>query len=250
MRLYKSFQAGYTQKSMKLSEQAKLVEELDQVIAPLSQDLAVAGMTPTQGIAWLTKLHTFAKADPVGYARWFMQQAGIKPEMLSGNTQPGAAQEGYVDPEIAALRQELQGVQGMLAQQERQKQIARSTAVQNVLQNFMSAADENGQPLHPHFDQVKVEMAAFLRADPNLDLKGAYERAVWANPNLRNELLSAEKQAALEAERRAAAEKLQKARIAGTHLRSQPTSGQPLSGGRKSFKEAFDSAWDELAAEA
>jgi len=85
------------------------------------------------------------------------------------------------------------------------QQKSRMQQVQNQIAEFQAAKDEAGNPVHPHFETVQNEMARLIQAGVAGDLKDAYDKAVWANPDLRAQQLEAERKAAdvrLRAERR------------------------------------------------
>jgi len=248
MRLYKSFQRGYTQKSQLLSEKAKFADQLEPILAPFAGDLAREGINAAQGIERLVQLHGFARTNPVEYAKWFMQQAGIKPDQL-GITQPAGTQAdpAFVDPEIAALKQQINQLTGWRDQQQRSAIVSHQNHVAQTLAGFVNARSETGEPKHPHYEQVKVQIAALLRTDPNMSLEEAYDQAVWASPGLRQGLVEAERTRVLDAERKSAAAAVAKARAAGPHVRGAPpsTASNVKSG---DFDDHFAAAWDRLQA--
>ena len=92
-----------------------------------------------------------------------------------------------VSPELAAALQKLhqnqqQLWQALLQQGEQTHLLAISA--------FVSAKDDNGVLLHPHFSAVKDDMFALLRGGAALDFENAYEKALWLNPQTREQLIT------------------------------------------------------------
>lgn len=124
-----------------------------------------------------------------------------------------------VDPVISQLRQELNGIKTHLtASQERTLQEQRS----RVMKDVESFASE-----HPYFDDVADDIVPFINA--GLDLKDAYEKAVWANPVTRQKEIErtqkeAEEKAKLKAKQEAeAAKKAKSVNVRGRDTQKTPT---------------------------
>ncbi len=99
----------------------------------------------------------------------------------------------------------------------------------NTLTAFRDAKDANGQPLHPHYADVEAEMAALARADAGegkpIDLQAIYDRAIWANPSVRNKALE-QRDAALKVEADAKRkQRATKAKAASTEVKATPEGG-------------------------
>lgn len=56
--------------------------------------------------------------------------------------------------------------------------------MRSELQQFVSAADADGNPLYPHYEEVKLDMAQILEAGRAPDLKSAYQKAIRMNDEL------------------------------------------------------------------
>lgn len=137
--------------------------------------------------------------------------------------QPFLNQVGQVNQRVSSLESELQR--------------SREERISGELAQF--AKD------HPHFEQVRVPMAQLMiggAVQPN-DLEGAYQRAIWADPNLRETLL-AEK---VTEQVKAAQLQAQNARKAAVSIIGRAPSG-PTNGRTKSKGSRVDivSAIEEL----
>ncbi|MBR1605570.1 MAG: hypothetical protein IJ660_05645 [Alphaproteobacteria bacterium] len=95
--------------------------------------------------------------------------------------------ENVVRPEVIQCLQNLEQNQKALwaALDTQSKQMR-----QLIISNFANAKDDEGRLLHPYFEIVKNEMFALLESGVALDYENAYEKALWINPQTREELLS------------------------------------------------------------
>jgi hypothetical protein len=62
------------------------------------------------------------------------------------------------------------------------------------IDNFADEKDAQGNLLHPHFDAVLPQVIELYQANPNRDLREAYETAVWMNPQLRQTMIQSAQQ--------------------------------------------------------
>ena len=65
-----------------------------------------------------------------------------------------------------------------------------------ILGGFARAADEkdkDGRPLRPYFDAVLPYIIDAFRANPQRDLHQTYDEACWAHPQVREQMLQAER---------------------------------------------------------
>lgn len=172
---------GFRQKS----EELKMWQGIEQQLAPRRQTFAQMGYRNDAQV--VDHLLTFADAytrNPAGLIQHLAETAGIDLRQLAqqpagqqqrptASAQPPATRQ---DPQIASLTNELT----TLKQQMSQREVAEAAA---TLKAF--AAD----PKHPHFEEVRADMARLLQAGEP-DIEAAYQKAVWANPATREKLLA------------------------------------------------------------
>ena len=89
---------------------------------------------------------------------------------------------------------------------------------ERAIHSFATAKDAGGAPLYPHFQEVQPVMERYARHDlehgVSPDLHSLYERAIWANADIREGLIAERSQADLAqgaARRRQEAEKAKRA---------------------------------------
>lgn len=141
------------------------------------------------------------------------QQFGVdlSPLASPGNPQPQQEQE-FRDPRVDQLLQQQQRA-------EQQRQLAEQQQIEGVATGWSSEKDATGNPKRPYINDVMQEMATLIpqirRANPQFThvqvLDAAYDRAIWANPDVRTVLQGAR---ATELEQQTQAENQQRVRDA------------------------------------
>lgn len=125
---------------------------------------------------------------------------------------------GKTSKDLQALRDQLQDIGRQ--QHERASQEA-LRVTQWGIDQFADEKDATGNLLHPHFDAVLPQIIDLFTANPNRDLREAYETAVWMNPQLRQTLIQQERQSV---EQRQQNERAAKAARLNVRGRTSPVS--------------------------
>lgn len=230
-----------TQESQKIADIKRNYEPLDRIIGPRREAWALSGFTTDTALEHLFALSDFATRDKPGFVRWFAQQHGVDlSDLASGGHEAP-------DPKITALEQRVQSFEQK--EQQRQQQAAEQNrqTIQSAVEQF--AADKSNS----YYKDVENDIAAMLpgivQQNPGAShkelLKIAYDRAVWANPDVRAKL-QAEQKKAEDLAAAKAAEKAKKA--AGTNVK---TSGGLPDGRRKlTMDETMSETFDRITARA
>lgn len=234
----KQLEGEFTRKAQEHADTRKFADSVRELFTPEHRSVMQANnINEAAAIKWLLDVDGYARKDPAGYAKWFMQQAGLTPQQLfpefgQGQTQQADAE--WIDPEITKTREELGSLkstigqlQSYIQQLESGRKAEANSANERIIQQFAEAKDAAGNLLHPHFGELEDRMAWELQNNPELlemapgpdKLKAAYDIAVWANPTTRQAMLEAEKAAlaqsqaleAAEAQKRQAAERARSA---------------------------------------
>lgn len=150
------------------SEQRK---SYDEMLTPVRSLAERSGVNEREAITRLVEASEWLERDPQGFIQAYAQHYGIN----LGNTQPQQSQ-GRPDPVLTQVTQELSQIKQTLTKRE-------EAEVQSQIQSFASA------PGHEHFEKVRMDMGKLITADPSLSLEEAYERTIWANKDIRNELI-------------------------------------------------------------
>lgn len=220
----KEQEADYTRKTQEVARLRKHYEEIDSVLDPYKDRLALQGTSAGQVIKQLLVAQDKLNTTPVETLRWLADAYGVTPEQLAGvEGQPKA------DPYTKEVDQRVQYLENLIRQQQYgQQQKYHQSLVQEV-QSFADERDEAGGLKHPYVERLSSEMVGLAQqikqanpqATPKQVLSEAYERAVWSNPDTRAARLQVEEQRRLrEAEAKAAA-----ARKAGSSISGSPGGG-------------------------
>lgn len=216
-----------TQKSQEAAKFKSQYEPLNSLIEPRRNLWAANGYSPDQAIGQIIAIAEQATADPVKFIQQFASDNGIDLTALAQPNAQGQSQAPNLAPvitEINAIKQQLHA--------------EKQAAINSQIEAFRSA------PGHEHFDEVRTDMAALLKEARAKDMQEAYEKACWAHPAVRTQMLEAQRKAdeqkRIDAAKQAAA-KAQKS--AGTQLSSKaslPASNPAPSSWEESLSRAYD----------
>lgn len=217
--------------------QRKQWETIEKVIEPRRQALLADYGSVDTGLNTLFNLSEFANKDPYGFVSYFAQRRGLDLATLTKSS--GAAQQQQVSPEIAALQQELATVKNGLQES---KQVEQQRINQAVDQSFNEFAKTNP----PHFKEVSQDMAAILESGMARTFAEAYDKAVWARPDIREKMLEEQRNAALETSRKEAEKKAKEAKkIVSTNVATRAFNGS-ASTPKRSLDDTITAAANSL----
>lgn len=263
---HKALEADYFKKTREFAGFRKDYEPVEQIFAPHREVMRQKGLTPRSLIeAWTNVETRLTRGEGVDVIKGLIQGYNIDRAQLA--TALGlSARTAAVDP----ARQDEQGHQGenlpytidkngepialppmvldklrkLDAIEQRLDQVdqfnrsivnegrsAQERRMQNNLDSFRSATDENGNLKHPHYDEIEDDMATIAngmlaRGQSVPPLDELYERAVYANPSTRQSLRAAERQEAETKRQDEARAKAAAARKAGSSVTGYPSAGQ------------------------
>lgn len=162
---------------------AQVGRPMRQVLQPYERIFAQYGIDPTAQVADLLRVnYTLALGTPdqkLAVFRKIAQDYNIPMQGADPAEEPA-----FVDPQVAALQQRIDALQYA---QERRDQEAVQQRRQGLAAEIADFASKN-----EHFDAVSDAMAKILRANPGESLKGAYEAACWATPEVRAKMIAKE----------------------------------------------------------
>ena len=227
-------EANYHKGIQKKSEELKKFRDVLDPYKP-----AFAGRDETEVVRNLLAAQAFITSNPVeGLKRLAANLKVDLKQLLPSEVQD----DGYTDPEIANLRAELQALRDQGSQQARESEQQRQNAYLAQIAQFRDEADDNGEPKHPHFNEVYSVMAGLLQSGRATDLEDAYGQAVWAIPEYRDSVIQAkaEEKSKAEAAKRAKEAEEAKAKaktVKGKQSAKTPDAPDTL---RSALSEAYD----------
>lgn len=161
---------------------AQRLNKLDEVLNPVRDRLRMTGLADEEYIKTLVAADSILRGPNAiqGFA-YLAQQYGVHPQALINHFmgQPQQAfqpQPPQQDPILTRLEQIDQRLSAR--EQAEQQQVQAETQAQ--IQSFAS------DPAHLYFENVKADMAVFLRSGKAKTLEDAYDMACHADPVIRN----------------------------------------------------------------
>lgn len=217
-------------------------------LTPFMPDLERHQIAPDRFVANLAQAHrTLALGSPQEKLAMFANLAQQYQIPLNQMFEQGADGQVYLR---SIPTPQPQGLTPQDVEQMVQKKFAEQSTTHEIT-SFQAARDASGNPLYPHFEQVKETMAGLLQAGLAEDLKGAYEAAL-RHPR-HEELFSGVQRQQREAEEaRIAQEKAQQAARAKRNAISTPTStptGTAVANtGKKGLRAMLEENFDAVSA--
>jgi hypothetical protein len=210
-------------------QHADLGRSMERAIQPYMQTIQQLGVAPDQAVGALLRADAMLRnPDPAQRAQYFAslaQQYGIDMGQAAQIPQP--------DLYTFQLEQRLQQIQQQQESFQQSQQEQQRQSLNSDLQAFAATAE--------HFEAVKEDMAALLQAGRATDLKDAYDKAVYANPQTRQTLLEQQRSEALKQAQSAAL--ANRAKAASVSVRgSSPASGSGAA--PTNLRAALESAWE------
>lgn len=213
-KLSPALQQAVAKRESEISEGARRWSEkeksYDEMLTPVRAAAQRAGIDEREGLQKLIAANDFLERDPQAAIVWLAQTYGVDLSKVPAE-QPKASQP-QVDPVVRQLHQTVSSLQQSIE--------ARETAdLAQTINQFAS------QPGHEHFEAVKADMGRMLQTGQAKDMQDAYDKAIWANPDIRTKLI-ADQNAAAETSRKAQ----QQATVDKARRGAISTSGSPAGG--------------------
>lgn len=273
----KSIEKGFNDKHRELADDRKLAGEIRQAVEPVKTQLEAQGVSPAELVSQYVNWQRYLSSQPAdalgmlvehygrpvagtAQARDLVRRVSAALGIKEGadaapKEEPQDGDQDYLDPaaarEIKALRAELSEIKGnQKSKEEQEAQWARAD-LEAEIARFRSAQAEDGSPKHPHFDAVRQHMGALMQAASaegrQLSLEDAYDAAVWANAQTRQQLLDAqaEQQRRKAEEERAEQAKKAEAERKQAVKRSKQASSSPKARGAPNGQAVASGSWSE-----
>jgi hypothetical protein len=175
--------------------QADFGKNVEYVIAPYMATINQIGLQPHQAVGELFKVdHTLRYGQPhekIGMMQRIFRDYGINPQTVFDSF---TQQQPQIDPALAPVYNELQGLKAQQQQWLMQQQDRENDMLLNEVMTFAEGKE--------HINVVQDEMMALLpqiiQTHPNISyqekLQKAYDMAIWARPELRETFLQQERE--------------------------------------------------------
>ena len=217
MQRYKDLEGDYTKKTQAIAKYKKRQDAFDEIMAPFKSQFERAGMDDVGAVRQLLAAHDYLRKDPANAINWLASQYGVDIGAIGNDP---ALEDEFADPQVKALQQQVAQLTGFIQNQQTQQQSYEQASTQSFIDQFAAETDASGNPAHPHFEQVRSVMGSLISSGNATDLKSAYEAAVYANPELRQEELkrvaARQSQAKVKTEAVQKAKKAQRSKVRGS----------------------------------
>lgn len=237
--------AGVARLKDELGEQAAFGQRIQSVVDPYKAVIAAEGSTPEAAVGEMLNsaylLRTGSAPAKVQMTLQLAQRYGYINElvaMVRGNRQNIPVAPAH-DPRIDQLERRI-------AEQDRLAQERATSTVQQAIESFTSAVDEDGHLVNPYFENVRHLMIPLLESGQHETLESAYEAALWTHPETRDIMLAQAKSSVVGRRQVEAKERATRARKAnkvnlpkrGNH-ESQPN--KPTGSIEDTMRETYES---------
>jgi hypothetical protein len=244
-------------------------KDIDQALQPHAEAIRRTGHSPAEAVsqlfAWFQALSTNPVATFPALAKSFGQDLGAILQAAQGQqAQPGQPQAGDIPPALQNYINDLQAQLGQMKQSFSQELTGLKSTFQQQSEAKTQEILTNWSKDKPHYESVRSLMAQLIQSgavplkNGQVDLDGAYDMAVYAMPDVRTQVLSAQqeqvkKEAAAKqaAERKAQQDQADKARkaavsVGGSAPGAPGTVGGKPTGKRKTVRESLMEAREQL----
>lgn len=203
LRLEANAHKGIEEKSMELKKFRDVFEPYKHLIPP--------GASEEQVIQQLLNAQSVLQRDPLEGIKWLMKSYGVDEKQFLPADTPD---DVYIDPEVKALKEQIAELKKQGEDTAHKSEMSRQQAMFAEVQQFKNETNDDGEPLHPHFDSVQGVMAGLLSSGRANDMHDAYRQAVWAVPEYRESEVERKAREFAEKQLEEATEKANKAKKA------------------------------------
>ena len=195
-------------------QQIKAFEPIGKVIEQFAHVFQKNGLQPHDGIARMMAVNEMLETNPRNAIEQIAKAYGVN---LGTTDEQNASPE---NPRIAELEARLARQESHLTAQMRQKQEADDAALAREIADF--AKDK------PHFESVRKVMAGLMTSGAAETMQEAYDRAVYADPTIRQSILADQQKANEDKRKTEEAERVKAAKkAAGVNVKSSPAHHGP-----------------------
>lgn len=221
-------EAAFTRRMQEAAEAQRSAQELLETITPYQQKFALEGRALPTILQQMFEWHGLLEQDPRAGLLALARSYGLSPQEL---VSVASQQQQSYSPEYLALQQRLMELEGSLSEREERAHAELYGNLVSEVERFAEETDASGKVLRPYISHVYLDMQPIvtrLRAEnptasPSQILQEAYDRACYANPEVRDALLQQQRQADETKRREEAKKKAKQARHAGASVTGSPT---------------------------
>lgn len=161
------------------TRQFKHLQEVDEIFAPMADQLAVQGKSPAQVVKQWMAFDKLYEADPIGTAEQILSAKGLTLDDLVRSVQERG--ESATNPKLSAVEKELQEMKSWREQLEHGQANQAHAYMVDEISAFGSEVGTDGKAARPHFEQLLpsiVPIAEQIKAEnPRMNHRAVLESA-------------------------------------------------------------------------
>jgi hypothetical protein len=205
---HKAMEGDYTRKSQAIASDKRQFDAITDALAPYQAEFAQAGLDSAGAVRQLASWHNALRTGG--------QAAVLQLANTYGIDMSVSEDQEYVDPAVQALRNQVSELKHQTTRQEQMAQQEKQQQILNVIQNFATETDSEGNLAHPHFEVLQDDITRLFQSGMASDLPDAYRKALsW-----RSDLTSTPKPSPSSDKKKDQAKKVAKAKKAATGVKS------------------------------
>lgn len=204
---HKQMEADYTRKTQEIAD-------VRNAVRPAREALNIPEGQEGRYVGSLVNADMYLRQSPNEAIQQIAQAYGIDLGQFGrGNLDED---EDEKDPYVAQLEEKVQNLERQFTERTQNEQQANAAQLDQQIQAFADEKDDKGDYKHPHFAEVRAHMGGLMQAGAAQTLEDAYDQAVWARPDLRQDLIQQQTREAAQREAQRRKEKAAKAKQAAT----------------------------------
>jgi hypothetical protein len=221
--------------------EAQMIQSWMQADRYLSQN-------PSEALKWLAQQYNVDLAQIAGQPQQPAQQNPIDDLFKDPRYDTLAKQNEALQQKLAALEQQQQKVVGSLTAREQAEAQRQTAYISEQIQKFASD--------RPYFaqleDEITHEVNLIKAKEPSLPidklLDKAYDRAIYANPQIRERVLADQRKAEMEkAQKEAAVKTAQAKKLSSMNVRTGASASTPTFDGRWDDGDKLSALYDQIS---
>ena len=166
------FKTGY-------QEKVQGITDIQSALEPWKQTIAQMGVSEADAIRTLFATYNSLRENPLQGVQALAQNFGVLDQINAPHTDD----DEYLDPSVKALREQITGLQNQIQHLTQNQQQSALTAGQQMIEDFKSAKDADGNDAHPYFEEALPLITSLVSEGKSLE--EAYSQAVWTVPAFR-----------------------------------------------------------------
>lgn len=215
-------------------EERMLGKKVNEMASPYLPTIRAEGATVEKAFQdYLQTAHVLRQGTDYQKAQSIaavMGQFKVNPQVLLSILQGGNVNTGnqpspaQYNPQLETLQQRVDRMERERQDEVQQRQLQEEHSLKSQIEDFSS------KPGHEHFDRVRSHMGVLLENGMATDLDDAYNRAVYADPEIRSTLIASQEQATAGQRLSEVKAKAEAARRAGGSVSGGPGAARAMNG--------------------